>query len=559
MNMEQSQKTSSRTLDALAGAFKQIRARMDRLGLNLSLWDAEGNPTGQFTPTCGFCKAVYNSHGGPCMPAAQNVGTQVASQAKPVAGSSEIGCSIIGVPVYKRRRLAGAVVACFPTTQMLDEESMARMCDRLCLDREVMSHLAVGACRHEAGRSKYLINVLDWLVQDQQGLQVAEGELATLSTNLANTYEELSLVYAISGSMRVTQKPRQFLQRVCDELLEVVSLAGATAVVYQRDESDEEEIVVTAGEIGLDDSQVKLLVYNELEPRFAKSARTHVDNNFVPPSDGRFGRHIRNLVAVPMVAEDYHIGMLVGINKLTGEFDSVDMKLISSVGDQAAVFLANHRLYADLQDLLMGVLHALTASIDAKDPYTCGHSQRVARIAKRLAQECGFSAERAEQVYLAGLLHDIGKIGVPERILCKAGRLTEQEYDIMKRHPLLGAKILAGIRRLKDMIVAIRTHHERPDGTGYPGGMVGQEVPIEGLIIGLADAFDSMTSDRTYREALSLEDVIKEIRKHTGTQFDPEVVQSFLTINLEAFLKELQDPAGTDTQQNLTGEVGQCK
>ena len=555
--MEQTQKTSPQTLNALAGASKQIRPRMDELGLNLSVCDAQGRPTGPLAPTCGFCKAVYNSHGGLCAPAAQDVAAQVVSEGKGVVGCSAIGCSVIGVPLYQRRRLAGAVVACFPTTQMLDEESMARMCDRLCLDRQVMSHLAVGACRHGAGRSKYLINVLDWLVQDQQGLQVAEAELTTLSTNLANTYEELSLVYAISGSMKVTQKPRQFLQTVCDELLEVMSLAGAAAVVYHREESNEREIVVTAGQIGLDQSQVKLLVATQLAQRFAKSTRSQVDNNFIPPSDGRFGGHIRNLVAVPMVAEDCRIGMLVGINKLTGEFDSVDMKLISSIGTQAAVFLANHRLYADLQDLLMGVLHALTASIDAKDPYTSGHSQRVARVAKRLAEACGFSAEKAEQMYLAGLLHDIGKIGVPERILCKSGDLTEQEYEIMKRHPLLGGKILGGIRRLKDMIVAIETHHEHPDGTGYPKGMVGADVPFEGLILGLADAFDSMTSDRTYREAMSLEAVIKEIKRCTGTQFDPGVVQSFLTIDLEAFLKELQNPAATVAEPNLAGEIGQ--
>jgi len=328
-------------------------------------------------------------------------------------------------------------------------------------------------------------------------------------------------------------------------------------VVYGREESDEQDIVVMGGEVGLDDSQVKLLVATKLAPRFAKNTRSQVDNNFVPPSDGRFGRHIRNLVAVPMVAEGCHIGMLVGINKLTGEFDSVDMKLIGSIATQAAVFLANHRLYADLQDLLMGVLHALTASIDAKDPYTCGHSHRVALIAKRLAQACGFPTEKLQQMYLAGLLHDIGKIGVPERILRKTGDLTEQEYDIIRRHPALGAKILGGIRRLKDIIVAIQSHHERPDGRGYPHGTVGDGVPIEGLILGLADAFDSMTSDRTYRQALSLEAVIREIKKHAGTQFDPKVVQSFLTIDLSAFLKELQTHAETDATQDLAEEIEQ--
>jgi putative nucleotidyltransferase with HDIG domain len=218
---------------------------------------------------------------------------------------------------------------------------------------------------------------------------------------------------------------------------------------------------------------------------------------------------------------------------------------MGAVGNQAAVFLTNNRLYADLQGLLMGVLHALTASIDAKDPYTCGHSQRVALISRRLAEECGFSPEKVQQIYLAGLLHDIGKIGVPETILRKKGRLTEEEYDVIKRHPLLGANILGGIRQLDDIVVGILSHHERPDGKGYPRGLKGDQVPMEGRILCLADCFDAMTSVRTYREALPLPAAIEEIRNNAGAQFDVGVVETFLSIDLKKFAEETKQPAKT--------------
>jgi putative nucleotidyltransferase with HDIG domain len=202
-------------------------------------------------------------------------------------------------------------------------------------------------------------------------------------------------------------------------------------------------------------------------------------------------------------------------------------------------------LYADLQDLLMGVLHALTATIDAKDPYTCGHSQRVAMLSKLLAQRVGFPPAKVQELYLAGLLHDIGKIGVPEQVLCKEGRLTDEEYGSMKRHPSIGAKILQGIRQLDEVIVGILTHHERPDGKGYPQRLSGAQVPIEGRIVGLADVFDAMTSDRTYRKAMQLNVVLAEIRRCAGTQFDPLLVDLLMTFDFTKLMKDLHQTSQT--------------
>ncbi len=497
---------SSRSLVGGAKLFAHLKSRMAELGLSVSVWDTEKQCVSEPSPHCDYCRTIQRA-GGPCREAAQALADRVIADERPGKAVSTCGCCLIAVPMYQRRRLVGTVVAGFPALDLFDEETMARMCDKLRLDRQVVTDQA----RHDFRRNSHdvdqLISILRWLLKDKQTLDIADEEIATLSVNLATTYEELSLLYRISGSMRVTQQPHEFMQNICDELLEVMNVASVVAVVHACPHGNEDANVVYAGRIDLDAEQIHRLAIGVITPRFACSNRAMIENHFDGSEAGLPDGVVRNLVAVPLVTDE-PIGLLVGFNKISGDFDSADMKLISSIGNQAAVFLTNNRLYADLQDLLMGVLHALTASIDAKDPYTSGHSQRVALISKRLAEECGFAPEKVQEVYLAGLLHDIGKIGVAEATLCKEGRLTDEEYADIKRHPALGSKILGGIRQLDNMIAGILYHHERPDGHGYPQGLKGDEIPVEGLIIGLADAFDAMTSQRTYRETLPLEAVV---------------------------------------------------
>jgi HD-GYP domain-containing protein (c-di-GMP phosphodiesterase class II) len=255
-------------------------------------------------------------------------------------------------------------------------------------------------------------------------------------------------------------------------------------------------------------------------------------------------------VAAPLVISDQYHGAVIAFNKIDGEFDSADLKLISSISGQATIFLENRHLYEDVQDLLMGSLHALTASIDAKDPYTCGHSRRVAIVSRKLAQLFGFDEHHAERVYLAGLMHDVGKIGIPEAVLCKPGKLTSSEYKTMQRHPEIGATILSGIRQMEDLIPVILHHHERLDGGGYPAGLSSGEIPIEAMIVGLADSFDAMTSSRTYRNTMPLTAVITEIRRCSGTQFDPRLAELLLSLDLEDVLTQIRT-TGTDDPKIL--------
>ena len=183
-----------------------------------------------------------------------------------------------------------------------------------------------------------------------------------------------------------------------------------------------------------------------------------------------------------------------------------------------------------LEQSALEAVESLNATVDAKDPYTAGHSQRVRRIAVALGEELGLERERLDVLRFAGLFHDIGKIGVPDAILTKPGRLTELEFDIVKRHPEDGARIVARLHRLHPAVPAVLHHHERWDGNGYPHGLSGEEIPLEASIVGLADAVDAITTDRPYSSARTLEDAADEIVRNRGTQFAPAVVDAFVAL-----------------------------
>src|SRR5215212_3884787 len=246
--------------------------------------------------------------------------------------------------------------------------------------------------------------------------------------------------------------------------------------------------------------------------------------------------YAHQLLAVPLQRRDQTLGCLFALDKVNGaEFDSVDSKLLNSIANESAIYLENAMLFEDVHGLMMGLLHSLTSAVDAKDAYTCGHSERVAMLAKIIAQEAGLTEGEAERIYMAGLLHDVGKIGVPESVLQKPGRLTPEEFEHMKKHPEIGARILADVKQLKPIIPGVLHHHERYDGKGYPHGLAGRDIPLMGRIICLADCFDAMTSNRTYRKALPLEVALTEIRRCSSTQFDPRLTEAFLQISGDQF------------------------
>ena len=520
--------------------FDRVSQQLAQIGLSVSAWSVEGHLRGNLSPGCQFCN-VISGHDGPCFDAHKKLAQRVMSELEEQTSTDGPCCCLMGVPVFRRRRLVGALVASYPTSQLLDDEHLARICSQSGLDLEHVTSLLEEMDQHQPAQLQVFSHVLKWQLESAQSMEIAGSEIGTLSANLAQTYEELNLLYRIAGSMQVTQLPQDFMLSICNELQEGLLIEAAIAVVYAHPPTFDKDLIVVSGQTDMDDSEIIQLVSEVIEPRINEDGPA-VANGFTAPSECPEGwQSIKSYLASPLVTGD-SLGVLIAINKSPDQFDSLDLKLTDSIASQASVFIENNRLFADLQDLLMGVLHALSATIDAKDPYTSGHSLRVALISKRLAQECDLGEEKAERLYLAGLLHDIGKIGVPEATLTKEGRLTDDEFEQMKRHPMLGATILGGIRQLDDVIVGILNHHERPDGLGYPRGLVGDEVSIDGLIVGIADCLDAMTSDRTYRKALPLSKAMSELKKYAGQQFDPELVEKLLQMDVEAFLHEIHRP-----------------
>jgi putative nucleotidyltransferase with HDIG domain len=183
--------------------------------------------------------------------------------------------------------------------------------------------------------------------------------------------------------------------------------------------------------------------------------------------------------------------------------------------------------YQRLEESSLEAIESLNATVDAKDPYTAGHSARVQRIALAVAEEFGVPAHRLDAVRFGGLFHDIGKIAVPDSILTKPAALDDDEFAVVQRHPADGAEIVSHFSRLHEAVPLIRHHHERWDGTGYPDRLAGEQIPLEACVVGLADAWDAMTTDRPYRASMSVEEAAAEVHRCRGTQFAPHVVDAF--------------------------------
>lgn len=251
-------------------------------------------------------------------------------------------------------------------------------------------------------------------------------------------------------------------------------------------------------------------------------------------SDARFSagasvisQQIRSVMCVPLRTTDQVLGALY-VDSLSGpgRFTEADLELLAAIGNQAGVALHRVRLMSELERLLLDTIRAIAATIDAKDGYTHRHSERVALLSKHIASALGMSADEQETVHLSALLHDVGKIAVPDSILNKPGRLTPEEFEEMKKHPAHGARILANIQSasIKAVLPGVQYHHEKWDGTGYPEGLTGDAIPMLGRVLGIADFFDALTSARAYRAAMPIDEAIALIRKGSGTHFDPQMV-----------------------------------
>jgi HD-GYP domain-containing protein (c-di-GMP phosphodiesterase class II) len=408
--------------------------------------------------------------------------------------------------------------------------------------------------------SEYLGQMLELLAEELQFTTKAEREIEIVSSELAQVYEELVLLHKLSTNMKVNTSDDNFLQMACDSLTEIVSVEGI-AILLEKTVEDKKQLVLAAGSGLIEVDYYMADTLNcRLEEELKQGKEALLDSEVDSPFRYNWAENIKNIIVVPLFCKEKTstdsegttqnsrgvIGIMVAINRIDKpDFDSTDIKLFNSVANGCAVFIENGRLFKDLKELFIGSLKALTNSIDAKDQYTHGHSERVAFIsrwiAERLAEKTPLEDEQIHRIYLAGLLHDIGKVGIDEAVLRKKGRLTEEEFSRIRAHSAIGAGILSAIKQMQEIVPGVLSHHERIDGKGYPNGLVDKQISLIGKIVGLADSFDAMTSKRTYRDAMTVEQALAEIEKGLGTQFDEQIGRVFLDSDVYRLWDIIQD------------------
>ncbi len=240
------------------------------------------------------------------------------------------------------------------------------------------------------------------------------------------------------------------------------------------------------------------------------------------------GKDREGVLVVPFTVKGEILGSVVLERERA--FDQEDLFVVTLITERASPLAENFILYESIFLNLHDSLRALVKALEAKDPYTKEHSERVTSLALDLAQLMGLSESDIESLRFAGHLHDIGKVGIQDHILLKPGKLTREEYEVIKKHPLIGAEIVGHISLLKEEVLIIKHHHERWDGKGYPDGLAGEDIPLLARILAVADTYDAMTSNRPYRPPLPHEVALEEIRKNAGTQFDPHIAEAFLEL-----------------------------
>jgi len=235
---------------------------------------------------------------------------------------------------------------------------------------------------------------------------------------------------------------------------------------------------------------------------------------------------LAEMVFAPLEKKGEAYGLL-GVNGRERGLTEIELEMFCALGSQAAVAIENAGLYQRLKDEFLHTAEALAEAVNSRDPYTGGHTRRVREYALMVADAIGLDDQETEDLMLAAILHDIGKIGIDDAILRKGGVLTAAEERLMRRHPEIGARILGYVKEMRGVIPGVRHHHERFDGGGYPDGLKGEEIPLSARIIAVVDAFDALTTNRPYKEAIGRDAAAEELGKGAGTQFDPAILKVF--------------------------------
>ncbi len=345
--------------------------------------------------------------------------------------------------------------------------------------------------------------------------------------------EQLRTLTKLSAILNSTLDPKEVQKRAMEAATELMN-AQVGSLLLVDEKNNELYFEVALGEKGAQVKEIRLKIGEGIagwvaqhgEPLIVEDVQK--DPRFAKKADKKSSFVTRNMICVPVRIKDKTIGVLQAINKEEGAFAQEHLELFQMLANQVGIAIENARLMEDLRQTFYETAEALAEAIEKRDPYTGGHTKRVLTYSMAAAGYMGLSPEEMEQLKLSAILHDIGKIGVEDRVLRKQASLNDEEFGLMKTHPRMGAEIMQHVEKLKYVIPGMKYHHERFDGKGYPEGLKDVEIPLIARIISVADTFDAMTSDRPYRKGLSDEAAISELMKFSAIQFDPDVVKAFI-------------------------------
>ncbi len=337
---------------------------------------------------------------------------------------------------------------------------------------------------------------------------------------LSNTYEEISLLYKISYTLAGLS-----LDEIYEKILDLAedNLGYKNSAIYLVSE-DKESFILKRSKGGWP---------HEISEREINIFRDAINKNrtLAYCNYGMIREDLidTSMLVSPLKGKKRDIGIFAVLEPQKREFLSHELKLINAITSQTALFIENSLLYQEFEELVLGSIQCLINALEATSSWTAGHTERVMRYSLAIAYELRLPFEEIEEIRLASLLHDIGKIGISQTVLDKPSKLDEYEIDEIKSHPGKAEEILKPLKPCTRIIEIIKYHHERWDGNGFYG-LKGDEIPLASRIIAVSDAFDAMMSDRPYRKRLSKEEAIHEININSGIQFDPMVVDAFLRI-----------------------------
>jgi response regulator RpfG family c-di-GMP phosphodiesterase len=366
-----------------------------------------------------------------------------------------------------------------------------------------------------------------------------EIEKKLLAKETLEKYKEITLLYDMAERIGSCLDIKEVAGLTLEEITKFIECTGSSVMIYNEDKGCLETIGASGKHY---DSKMTLIPGIGIRGAIFANGTSEIINNV--KSDPRFVngvREISSMICSPLKIKDKIIGIIDISNELPFNYTAAHLKLLNTIASQAAAAIENARLYDNLREAFFMTVHALAETVEKRDPYTGGHTKRVMDYSLAIGKEMSLNEDEITGLRLAAILHDIGKIGVKDSVLLKDGKLTDEEFEQIKLHSLYGEQILRHVRQMKDVIPGVKHHHEKYNGKGYPDGLKGDEIPIAARIICVADTFDAMTTDRPYRKGLSLEIAFEELRRCSGTQFDPNVTEAFFKYFEKIHEKEDKD------------------